>query len=151
MLPETASTDELRRLTGLSKSGITTFEQQGIIRRSAVNAWPMPDTLVALVTHLRTRKPASSDDRSRWEKARAEREELRNRREARELVKFSDFREAWDEVNGQMLMRLDALPARVTRDLALRRKWQEEIRQLRNEVADYFRKRAAELGGDEAA
>jgi hypothetical protein len=86
MLPKTVSTDDLRSLTGLSKSGVTTFEQQGVIKRSAVNTWPMPDTLVALVTHLRARKPSSSDGRVAWEAARARREEMRAKKEAGELI-----------------------------------------------------------------
>src|ERR1700674_1256942 len=98
---EPISTDVLRQMTGLSKSGITTFEQQNIIRRVAPNTWPMPDTMVALVTlvtYLRTRKPAISDDHSRWEKARALREELRIQRESHQLVRLSDFQEAVDSM-----------------------------------------------------
>jgi phage terminase Nu1 subunit (DNA packaging protein) len=149
-LPKTISTIELQSLTGLSKSGVTKFEQQGVIKRSAVNEWPMPDTLVALVTHVRERKPVVSTERQNFERARAQREQMKAEQMAGQLCRVSDFSEAIDDVFGFLIPRLDALPSRVTRDLDLRRQWNEEIRMLRTEVSAYCKKRAAELGGEAA-
>ena len=151
MLPKTISTDELRSLTGLSKSGITTFEQQGVIKRLAVNEWPMPDTLVALVMHLRERKPVVSTERQNFERARAQREQMKAQLMLGTLCRTSDFGEAIDDVFGFLIPRLTALPSRITRDLALRKQWDAEIRSLRTEVAEYCAKRARDLGAGEAA
>jgi phage terminase Nu1 subunit (DNA packaging protein) len=148
-LPKTISTIELQSLTGLSKSGVTKFEQQGVIKRSAVNEWPMPDTLVALVTHLRERRPVVSTERQNFERARAQREQMKAELLSGTLCRTSDFGESIDDVFGFLIPRLDALPSRVTRDLELRKKWNEEIRMLRTEVSEYCRKRANELGGGE--
>ena len=70
-LPTTITTAELCRATGYSKAAITAFEQAGTIRRDAVNEWPF-DTILKVITHLRERRSVVSDDRSRWEKAKAE-------------------------------------------------------------------------------
>lgn len=148
-LPKTISTHELQSLTGLSKSGITKFEQEGVIKRSAVNEWPLPDTLVALVGHLRERKPVVSTERQNFERARAQREEMKAKLMSGQLCWTRDFSEAIDDVYGYLIPRLVALPSRVTRDLALRKKWDEEIRMLRTEVSDYCKKRADELGSGE--
>ena len=150
-IPSTCTSEELRLLTGYSKAALIALEQQAVIARVATNAWPLPDTLVALIKHLRERRPAVSTERTQFERARAQREQMKAEQMAGQLCHVSDFREAIDDVYGQLIPRLDALPARVTRDLDLRKKWNEEIRQLRTEVADYCRKRAAELGGGEAA
>jgi hypothetical protein len=137
---EPISTDVLRQMTGLSKSGITTFEQQNIIRRVAPNTWPMPDTMVALVTlvtYLRTRKPAISDDHSRWEKARALREELRIQRESHQLVRLSDFQEAVDSMAFVVLKHLAPLPSRLGgRDLAERKRVDAELRLMQSAMCD---------------
>jgi phage terminase Nu1 subunit (DNA packaging protein) len=148
-LPKTISTIELQSLTGLSKSGVTKFEQQGVIKRLAVNEWPMLDTLVALVTHLRERRPVVSTERQNFERARAQREQMKAELLSGTLCRTSDFGESIDDVFGFLIPRLDALPSRVTRDLELRKKWNEEIRMLRTEVSEYCRKRANELGGGE--
>jgi phage terminase Nu1 subunit (DNA packaging protein) len=150
-IPSTCTSEELRLLTGYSKAAIIALEQQAVIARVATNAWALPGTLVALIKHLRERRPAVSTERTQFERARAQREQMKAEQMAGQLCRVSDFREAIDDVYDQLIPRLDALPARVTRDLDLRKKWNEEIRQLRTEVADYCRKRAAELGGGEAA
>jgi hypothetical protein len=76
---------------------------------------------------------------------------MRAQQMAGSLCRTADFGEAIDDVFGFMIPRLDGLPSRMTRDLDLRKKWNEEIRQLRAEVADYCKRRAEELGGGEAA
>ena len=150
-LPKTISTIELQSLTGVSKSGVTKFEQQGAIKRSAVNEWPMPDTLVALVTHLRERKPVVSNERQNFERARAQREQMKAELMMGTLCRTSDFHEAWDALILYMVAGLVAIPARCTRDLALRKTIQAELNSWRSNVADEFKRRAAELGGGEAA
>ena len=150
-MPKTVSTTELLSLTGLSKSGVTKFEQEGVIKRVATNAWPMPDTLVALVSHLRERKPVVSTERQSFERARAQREEMKAKLMSGQLCWTKDFGEAIDDVFGFLIPRLDSLPSRMTRDRDERKKWNEEIRRLRTEVSEYCAKRASELGGGEAA
>jgi hypothetical protein len=148
-MQDTASTDELRRLTGLSKSGITTFEQAGIIKRSAVNTWPMPDTLVALVTHLRTRKPAISDDHARWERARALREERKAALEARELCWMSDFTTSQSVMTGLVFAGLDATASRLhPTDRAARKRVEEEFTILKACVSTAFQRLADDLTAD---
>ena len=128
MLPKTMTTAELQRATGYSKAAITAFEQAGTIRRDAENEWPF-DTVLKIIAHLRERRSMVSDERARWEKAKAVREELRMRRECHELVKRSDFDEGTDAVAYVVLKHLAPLPARLAgRDLAVRKRVERELR-----------------------
>ena len=146
MLPNSITSKELYELTGYSKASIIEFEQSGLIARSATNEWPI-GTVTTLIAKLRERKPAVSEQRMRWEQARAAREELKAQQLAGTLCKTSDFDDAWLMLIGALLSRLVALPNRVTRDLALRKRIEHEIDQLRREVADEAEKWASELGG----
>ena len=150
MLPTTITTEELRRLTGYAKSSIVALEQEGVIARTAKDTWAI-ETVPTLIAHLRERKPVVSTDRSRFEKARAEREELKAKKLAGELCPVSEFHDCWVLMFGAILSRLVALPARCTRDLALRKRIEEEVNNLRHEVSDEFQRRADELGGGKAA
>ena len=149
MLPPTITTAELQELTKYSRPAIVELEQQNVIKRVDRDTWPMPATMAALVVHLRdrVRKTAVSDERSRWEAARAVREELKAQQLAGTLCKTTDFNDAWLMVIGAVVSRLIALPARVTRDLALRKAIEREIDALRTEVADEAERWANELGG----
>jgi phage terminase Nu1 subunit (DNA packaging protein) len=152
-LPSTIDTATLREITGYSKARLVDLENEKVIARSDVNTWPYPETLTKIIAHLRerVRKTAVSDDRSRWEAARAQREELKTQKLSGELCRVSDFNDLWLMLLGAVVTRLNGLPARVTRDLAQRQTIEREIDKLRHEVADEFAKRAAELGGGKAA
>lgn len=127
-IPSTCTSEELRELTNYSKAAIIALEQAGVIKRSATNEWPLPDTLVALMKHLRERKSPASDGRIKWENARARREEMKAQREAGNSIPLSTFKTLVDQCAFTSLKWLDAIPARLAgRDLQLRRKAQEVV------------------------
>jgi phage terminase Nu1 subunit (DNA packaging protein) len=132
-IPSTCTSEELRLLTGYSKAALIALEQQAVIKRVATNAWPLPDTLVALMKHLRERKSPVSDGRARWEWARAKREEMKAQQEAGKLTPASDFQFFADQVGYTTLKWLDAIPARLAgQDLPLRRRAQEVVNWARS-------------------
>jgi phage terminase Nu1 subunit (DNA packaging protein) len=134
-----------------SREAITRLEKQHVLQRLPDGGYDLDDCRRRVLEHLRERRPVVSTERQNFERARAQREQMKAEQMAGSLCKTSDFGEAIDDVFGFLIPRLDSLPSRMTRDLDLRKKWNEEIRQLRPEVAEYCRKRAAELGGGEAA
>jgi phage terminase Nu1 subunit (DNA packaging protein) len=150
MLPKTVTTNELVKLSGYAKSSITELQQRGIIERVGPDTWAI-ETVTAIIAHLRERKPIVSNEREKFERARAQREQMKAELMAGTLCRTRDFGEAIDDVFGFLIPRLVALPARVTRDLALRKLWDKEIIALRTEVSAYCKKRAAELGDGGAA
>ena len=98
MLPTEITSAELQALSGYAKASLTELEQAGVIKRDAKNVWPI-DTVTKLIVHLRERgrRPAD-DDRSRFEKMRAAREELKLKKELGEVVFTTDFVEACDQL-----------------------------------------------------
>ena len=92
MLPKTINTAELMKLVGLAKSSLTELAQAGVISQSARNTWPI-DTVTKLAGHWRERgrREAVDDDRQRFERARAEREEMKALKEAGKLCWVDDL------------------------------------------------------------
>jgi phage terminase Nu1 subunit (DNA packaging protein) len=146
MLSESITSKELYALTGYSKAAIIKFEQEGLISRTAKDTWPI-DTVTKLIAHLRERRSVVSPERARFEQARAQREEMKARQLAGELCRVKDFDEAWTEVIGYVLAGFVSLPARMTRDVALRRDIERELDRFRTDMSDHFLRRAAELEG----
>jgi len=137
MLPSTIDTVTLRKLTGYSKAAITDLENAHVIKREATNAWPI-DTVTKIIAYLRdrVRRNAVSDERSRWERARAQREEMRVRREAGDLCRVSDFDAVLEELGHAILARLQTLPARIGgNDRALRERAQTEVDGVLNAIS----------------
>ena len=149
---QVANITQLAQHFDCSREQVAKLEKQAIITRLPDGSgFNLDDSRRRYIHHLRERKPAGGRSRERYEAARAQREQMRAALMAGELCRTSDFGEAIDDVFGFLIPRLDGLPGRITRDLDLRKKWNEEIRQLRTEVADYCKKRANELGSGEAA
>jgi hypothetical protein len=146
-MPSTCTSEELRELTAYSKAAIIALEQQGVIKRVATNAWPLPDTLISLVKHLRERKSPASDGRIKWENARARREEMKAQREAGNSIPLSVFKQLTDQCAFTSLKWLDAIPSKLAgQDLPLRRRAQEVVNWARAGMSSDMKK----LGEGEA-
>jgi hypothetical protein len=119
-----------------SREAITRFEKQHILERLPDGGYDLDDCRRRVLEHLRQRKPVG-EDRRRFERARAEREELRIRRECHDLVKRSDFEEGIDAVAYVVLKHLAPLPSRLGgRDLAERKRVEAEVRIAQQGMSD---------------
>lgn len=148
---QVANITQLAQHFDCSREQVAKLEKQAVITRLPDGSgFDLDESRRRYIHHLRERKPAGGRSRERYEAARAAREQMKAEQMAGQLCRTSDFGEAIDDVFGFLIPRLDALPSRVTRDLNLRRQWNEEIRQLRTEVSAYCKRRAAELGGEAA-
>jgi len=148
MLPTTITTAELRKLTGYAKSSITELQQTGIIERVGPDTWPI-ETVATLIAHLRTRRPAVSDDRARWEKARAIREERKVALEGRELCLMSDFATTQETMTALVFAAMDAAATRLhPHDRAERRRVEQEFTIAKECVSTAFRRLADDLTAD---
>jgi hypothetical protein len=80
--------------------------------------------------------------------ARAELAQLRAKKLAGELCYVRDFTNAFVELIGHMSAGAVPIPARCTRDIALRGRIEKELDLWRHDAADYLEREAAELSGD---
>jgi hypothetical protein len=127
MLPKTVTTSELCKLSGYAKSSITALQQAGVIERVGPDAWSI-ETLTAIIAHLRERKPVTSNEPEKFERARAQREQMKAEREAGNSIPLSTFKALTDQAAFTSLKWIDAIPARLAgQDLPLRRRTQEVV------------------------
>jgi hypothetical protein len=134
-----------------SREAIARLEKQHVLQRLPDGGYDLDDCRRRVLEHLRERRPAVSTARQEFEKARAEREKMRAAQMAGTLCRVSDFHEAHDALLLYMVAGLTAIPARCSRDLAMRKTIQAELNAWRGAVADEFKRRAEELGRGAAA
>ena len=128
-----------------SREAITRLEKQHVLERLPDGGYDLDDCRRRVLEHLRQRKLPGAD-RARWEKAKAEREELRVRRECHDLVKRSDFEEGIDAMAYVVLKHLAPLPSRLGgRDLAERKRVDAELRIAQQGMSDELKAMAEKM------
>jgi hypothetical protein len=100
----------------------------------------------ALLADARGKSDAHSAARARLESVRAQREELRLKREAHELCRTAEFDTAVDFIAGSYLRHYGAVPARFfPHDLMARRRLEDELRIAQTGVADDCQRQSESL------
>jgi hypothetical protein len=87
------------------------------------------------IEHLRQRRPKSPAD-EKWREERARQLELQNAVKARELIPFTEANEGLETVIGFVLAELYGMGARVSRDLQVPRRIDEDIFAMRQRVTN---------------
>src|SRR4051812_27114194 len=124
------STADLARVLGLTERRIQQLEKLGVFRRVAHGEWDLPASVQSYVRHRlqsEIRQSRSAEANKRLRLARAREVEVRTAERERRLIDTNEALNAIDEVLGTFLAELAGLPARVTRDLYLRTKLENEI------------------------
>ena len=126
---------------GISRSATRDLEIQLVIDRSA----GLDSCRIAYIRYLRERhsKPGAADSHLR--EARAREIEVRTAERLGKLVAVEEFDAMIDELCGVFRTELSGLPARVTRDVMLRRTIEREINGILNRIADVAEANAARL------
>jgi hypothetical protein len=142
-----ATSAEICALCAFSKQRLGALEREGIVRRSGQNAWPLVETIGKLFEHARAQRSAISEARARWEAARAKREEQRAEREASRAQRKRDeeFDLAWKACWHILVSKLVAVPARCSRDGAVRGVIERELDVARHEACDEFERQSEAL------
>ncbi len=128
---------------GISRTAARDLEIQNVIDRSA----GLDACRIAYIRYLRERhsKPSAADSHLR--EARAREIEVRTAERLGKLVAVEEFDAMIDELCGVFRTELSGLPARVTRDVALRRTIEREINGMLGRIADIAEANAARLEG----
>jgi hypothetical protein len=85
------------------------------------------------IDHLRQRRPRSPADEE-WRKERARQLQLQNAVKARDLIELTEAVEGLETVIGFVLSELHGMAARVTRDVELRRRIDQDVFGMRQRV-----------------
>ena len=136
------STKQLMAAAGLGADRLAQLEADGLIKRAGRNRWSAIDTLGALIRYYRdeTRRGHRSAADAALRDARAA--EVRQRISIceRKLIPMADAEMTCAEIVGVWTAELLGLPARISRDLGIRKKLDDEIFALRQRVKFRFGK-----------
>lgn len=121
---------ELARHLGFAPQQVTKLVNDGVISRMSNGRFDQDASRLAYIKWLRdpARRQVKSEAAARLQAAKATEVELRNLERAGQLGRLEDMTAAFDSLVANLRAALDGLPARVTRDLELRRKIEDEIR-----------------------
>ena len=139
------SMEQFARHIGLSREMVRRLIAENILAPASDGKLDQDKSRIAYITHLRDRPPRSqAADKLR--EAKAEEVRLRMAERMHELIERPAATEVVEDVLATMLVGLQGLAARVGgRDLALRRKIDEEIYRIRKEAAARIQAHAKSL------
>jgi len=135
-----------------SKARLDQLVDEGVIQRVAKGQYDLIDACARYVKYMRNEDRRSTKGAAdvRVRDARAHEIEIRTAERMGRLVSVEDFDAMIDEIGGAFRAEIGGLPARVTRDLTLRRKIEVEGHAILNRVADVAIKNAARLEASRA-
>ncbi|MGF3022635.1 hypothetical protein ACQVP2_07385 [Methylobacterium aquaticum] len=128
----TCSTADLGAIFDMTARRVLQLEAEGVLRRNDHNQWPVARNFQAFLAHRLRQEAddqADSEEGRRLRNLKADEISLRVEERSRALVAEAraEALAIVDEVAGQLQPDLMAIPARVTTDLALRRRIEDEI------------------------
>ena len=139
------SMEQFARHIGLSREIVRRLIAENVLTPEADGRLNQDPARLAYLQHLRQR-PRRSAAQDEWRSAKAREVELRISERTHELIERPAAKEVVEDVLATLLVGLQGLAARVGgRDLALRRKIDDEIYRIRKEAADRIQKHAASL------
>lgn len=147
-MEKTWTTADLRAATSYSASMLVELEKRGVIRKTAKNRWPMPQTLDNIVRDLRARlQSGMSDSEAKLRATKQRMLELRLAKEMRQVIDLDESLSACTEIVGTILSELDCLPAMVAGrgENELRQKIDEGITVIRNRAAQKLTQKSEEM------
>ncbi len=146
------STKQAGVLLKLTQPRLSQLETAGWIARVGPGRWRLLDLVQGYIASLKdeTKRNSQTVSLSRVQIARAVAIEQKTAREAGQTVDISDALAFVDDIVGPLMADMDGFPARVTRDMPMRRKIEVELNDLRTRHADRLDKAADVLqtGGE---
>jgi hypothetical protein len=134
---------ELAAWCGVSPKRIDQLLAEGVVHREAKGRYRLKANVVSVFGWLRSTKRRSSRSQAdrEWRRQRAREVELRVAERERPLIEVEDAFEVVDVTLGFMRAEIGSVPARISRDVGLRRQIDTE---LNNVLARVVEKLAAE-------
>lgn len=143
------STADLALILGISDRRVQQLETTGVLRKVEHGEWDLPEAVQAYVRHRlqakRKQSPAGGKADEKLKAAKAAREELKLAVEERALIPTAEAIATIDDAIGTIRAGLAGVPARITRDMALRDRVETEIDVVLGRAADQFAEWASAL------
>jgi hypothetical protein len=143
MAQKNSNVSAVARHLFLSPARVRELESEGVFQRID-GKLEINDSRRRYIEHLRQRRPKSPAD-EKWREERARQLALQNAIRSRYLIPLDDAMEATETTIGFMISELCGMPARITRDLELRRRMDHDIFEMRQRITDKLREAANAL------
>ena len=136
------------RLVMLSNERIRQLVKDGYIPKPAKNSYPLVGVVQGYIRFLRDedRRSSKTAAESGLKAARQKEVELRIAERSRDLIDVREHSDIVDEMAGMFVAGLSALPARVTKDMAMRRQIEAGCDAIRNDIAALAAEKARDVG-----
>jgi hypothetical protein len=134
MAQQNSNVSAVARHLFLAPARVRELEAEGVFRRLN-GKLELDECRHRYIEHLRQRRPRSPAD-EKWREERARQLELQNAVKARELIPFTEANEGLETVIGFVLAELYGMGARISRDLQVRRRIEEDIFAMRQRVTN---------------
>lgn len=150
-LPETTLIAALAELFGVTTRQTRNLLEGAKVKPLSRGSWPLAAAVRAVLGHAReAREPdALAAARARVLNAKAQAQEIALARQERELIPIEDANFVMDELVATVRGELDGLPARITRDIELRRKIEAELHAAQKRMVAKLKDAAAEIRNGE--
>ncbi|MGA0615936.1 hypothetical protein [Paracoccus sp. KR1-242] len=139
--PITLSVTEIAAMTGRTVRWVQNLAKDQAIEKDGRGKYRLASVLAGLVSHYEAiiEKGSKSAAASRVTDARAEEIELRLAERRRDLIPQEDALAVVDLVAGEVNKQFTGLPARITRDVRLRRDIEAKLNEAKQKIADAVR------------
>ena len=129
--------EEMGRLIGVSGRRVTQMSDEGKIPKPINGKYDGPAVIRALLSAAKVKRPETAAEKAiaRSRAAQAEAQEIRNARDRKELVAVDEVVNIFDTLVAAVRDEVNALPARVTRDMELRRKLEADVDGVLSRIA----------------
>lgn len=127
-IPDIVSGEELADLLGVDRRSITRLAERGTISRVGRGKFPIRLAIRAILAAAKADgRDAEAEERTRLNKARADAQELELAERRRDLIQMSSAVALLDFVVGRVRLALRQIPARASRDVAIRERIEVEV------------------------
>ena len=146
----TITLEQAARLLMISDERVRQLVKEGYIPKTARNTYPLVGVVQGYIRSLKDDEKRSSKtaSASALQDARRREIELRTLARDRELVDIDEVVALFQELAGIVVSGLSGLPARVTRDVVLRRKIEAQCDEIRKQFVARFGKGVDPSGED---
>lgn len=145
-LSETAGGKELAALLGITDRQVRNLADEGVAKRAGRGRYLLGESIRAVIAQAEKRASSALDaEKAALMAARRQETEMRIAEKRGELVPREEVDFTLSTVIGGMKSDLMSLPARVSRDVSIRRAIEAEIARILNSAAARMRSRGAEI------
>ena len=120
---------------GCTRQNIARLTAEAVIEQRSDGCYDQSASRLRYIKHLRTPRSSRSEAEAAHDWAKAEMLQIKIMQQQRKLVLREDVNELLDTICGVVLTRLSGLPARCSRDMAVRREVERMVFEVRTEMA----------------